>query len=194
MKIIFQDPEFSFQLLRVLGSTYYGGADVGECLSTAYRINEGDFESWYIEWSKTARRVRDYGDKSLSSGQQVSACEAYFRASNYYRTAEFFLHLNPNDSRITETWQSSVDSFRKGVALLQTTEVDFIEIPYEETTLPGYFYKTKDNSAFPKPTLILHTGFDGTQEELYATSVVAALHRGYNCITFEGPGQGRVTS
>jgi len=194
MKIIFQDPEFSFQLLRVLGSTYYGGADVGECLSTAYRINEGDFESWYIEWSKTARRVRDYGDKSLSSGQQVSACEAYFRASNYYRTAEFFLHLNPNDSRITETWQSSVDSFRKGVALLQTTEVDFIEIPYEETTLPGYFYKTKDNSAFPKPTLILHTGFDGTQEELYATSVVAALHRGYNCITFEGPGQGRVTN
>ena len=192
MKIIFQDPAFSFQLLRILGSTYYGGADIGECLSTAYRIKEGDFESWYTEWSKTAKRVREYGDNAFSTGQQVSALEAYLRASNYFRTAEFFLHLNPTDSRIIETWQNSVDSFKKGAKLLQTTEVDFIEIPYEGTTLPGYFYRSPYDSHLAKPTLILHTGFDGTQEELYATSVIAALSRGYNCLTFEGPGQGRV--
>ena len=42
MKIVFQDPTFSFQLLRVIGETYYKGADIGECLSTAYRIKEGD--------------------------------------------------------------------------------------------------------------------------------------------------------
>ena len=66
MKVIFQDPTFSFQLLRTLGSTYYGGADIGECLSTAYRIKEGGFESWYTEWLATAERVNKYGDNSLS--------------------------------------------------------------------------------------------------------------------------------
>ena len=55
MKIAFQDPTFSFQLLRAMSGTYYKGADIGECLSTAYRIKEGDFESWYQEWLKTAK-------------------------------------------------------------------------------------------------------------------------------------------
>ena len=45
MKIVFNDPTFSSQLLRTIGETYYKGADIGECLSTAYRIKEGDFES-----------------------------------------------------------------------------------------------------------------------------------------------------
>ena len=40
MKIVFHNPEFSFQLLRTMGHTVYGGADIGECLSTAYHIEE----------------------------------------------------------------------------------------------------------------------------------------------------------
>jgi pimeloyl-ACP methyl ester carboxylesterase len=198
MKVIFQDPTFSFQLLRTLGSTYYGGADIGECLSTAYRIKEGGFESWYTEWLATAERVNKYGDNSLSAGHKVSAREAYLRAFNYYRNAEFFLHTNPQDSRIIDTWQKSVHSFKKAAQVLLPYKVEFVEIPYEGTSLPGYFYKVDEDydisspSSKPKPTLIIHTGFDGTQEELYVTSVIAALKRGYNCLTFEGPGQGRV--
>lgn len=65
-----------------------------------------------------------------------------------------------------------------------------MEIPYENTTLPGYFYRV-DDSGKPRPTLIVQTGFDGTQEELYVYAV-AANQRGYNVLTFEGPGQGRV--
>ena len=129
MKIVFQDPAFSFQLLRTLGSTYYGGADIGECLSTAYRIKEGDFESWHSEWLATAERVSNYGDNSLSSGHKVSAREAYLRACNYYRNAEFFLHTNPQDRRIIETWQKSVGSFKKA-AQLRSNPVECVEIPY----------------------------------------------------------------
>ena len=35
-------------------------------------------------------------------------------------------------------------------------------------------------------------GFDSTLEELYAYAAAAAVERGYNCLTFEGPGQGEV--
>jgi len=192
MKIVFNDPTFSFQLLRTIGSSYYGGADIGECLSTAYRIREGEFESWYSEWIKTAERVRKVADDCLSSGHEISAHQAYLRASSYYRTAEFFLHENPDDQRIIETWQYSVDCFLKAAKYFSSNSFEAIEIPYEGTTIPAYFYKTPLSSTSPRPTLVAHTGFDGTQEELYSQCVVAALQRGYNCLTFEGPGQGRV--
>ena len=66
-----------------------------------------------------------------------------------------------------------------------------ITIPYEETTLPGYFVKGKTH--LKKPTLlIIHTGFDGTGEELYFEIAHSAAKRGYNCLIFEGPGQGAV--
>ena len=48
------------------------------------------------------------------------------------------------------------------------------------------------SSSKPRPTLIAHGGFDSTLEELYTSAVAPAIERGYNCLTFEGPGQGGV--
>jgi pimeloyl-ACP methyl ester carboxylesterase len=193
VKIVFQDSTFSLQLLRVIGETYYKGADIGECLSTAYRIKEGDFESWHQEWLRTAERVNKYADESLAAGHTVSAREAYLRACNYYRAAEFFL-VNPIDPRIQTTWGKSKECFSKAATLF-SPPFEPIEIPYEGTTLPGYFYHVNKNSSrntSSRPTLIVHGGFDSTLEELYASAAAPALERGYNCLTFEGPGQGGV--
>jgi len=196
MKIVFQDPTFSFQLLRAISETYYEGADIGECLSTAYRIKEGDFESWHKEWLNTAQRVHKYADDSLATGHKVSACQAYLRASNYYRAAEFLL-MDPEDPRIQTTWGNSKECFRKAAELFSPqVKVESIEIRYEQTTLPGHFYSSNNNnttsssSKQKRATLIAHGGFDSTLEELYTTAAAPALERGYNCITFEGPGQG----
>ncbi len=191
MKIVFQDPTFSLQLLRTIGETYYKGADIGECLSTAYRIKEGDFESWHTEWLKTANRVHKYADESLAAGHKISAREAYLRASNYYRVAEFLL-IDPEDPRIENTWGKNKECFSKASGLFSPS-FEPVEIPYEGTALPGYFYKVdNDNSKSPRPTLIAHGGFDSTLEELYTSAAAPALERGYNCLTFEGPGQGGV--
>ena len=188
MELVFQDPTFSLQLLRAISETYYKGADIGECLSTAYRIKEGDFESWYQEWLKTAKRVHKYADESLAAGHERSAREAYLRASNYYRVAESLL-LDPEDPRIKTTWESSKGCFGKAASLFSPS-FEPVEIPYEGTTLPGYFYKVDNDSKSPRPSLIAHGGFDSTLEELYTSAAAPALERGYNCLTFEGPGQG----
>lgn len=196
MKVVFQDPTFSSQLLRTIGATYYKGADIGECLSTAYRIKEGDFESWYTEWLKTAKRVHKYADDCLAANHKVSAREAYLRASNYYRAAEFLL-ISPEDPRIQTTWGSSKECFSNAGKLF-SPPIESIEIPYEGTTLPGHFYRLNENTnndtatPLPRPTLIAHGGFDSTLEELYTFAAAPALERGYNCLTFEGPGQGGV--
>jgi hypothetical protein len=138
LKVVFQDPTFSLQLLRTMGQIYYGGADIGECLSTAYRIKEGDFESWHTEWLKTAHRVCSYAEESLLSGHIISARDSFLRASNYYRVAEFLL-IDPENPRILDTWEKSKECFKKALKLFDNP-VESINIPYEDTTIPGHYY------------------------------------------------------
>ena len=198
MKLIFDDPTFSLQLLRAISETYYKGADIGECLSTAYRINESDFQSWYDEWLKTAKRVHHYAQECLKNGHKVSAREAFLRASNYYRVAEFFI-IDPQDVRSVETWKLSKECFKQAAQLFSPS-FEPIQIPYKQTTLPGYFFRVDDNkypnnkneSQKQRPILVVHGGFDSTLEELYFSAAAPALERGYNCLAFEGPGQGGV--
>ena len=66
MEFIFKDPQYSFQSLRTIGYTCSGDADIGECLSTVYHIKEGNDESWYAEWIKTARRLEKVAGRFLN--------------------------------------------------------------------------------------------------------------------------------
>jgi pimeloyl-ACP methyl ester carboxylesterase len=191
MKVGFDNPHLSLQLLRIMGNTAWGGADVGECLATAARIKEGDFDSWYAEWSRTGDRVHAWADVLLASGcaQLISARQAYLRAATYHRAAEFYLHGNLADPRIEQQSQKSLACF-DAAARLTVPPPRVLDIPYEATHLPAYFYRV-DDLGRPRPTLLLQMGFDGTQEELYGLAT-AATARGWNCLTFEGPGQGQV--
>ena len=190
VELVFKDRQYSFQLLRTMGYASTGGADIAECLSTAYRIKEGDNESWYREWSDTAQRLEKVARRFLEEGHDTSAREAYFRASNYYRTAEFFLHTDPADPRILSTWERSRNCFLKAAGL-SDHPIRFVRIPFEDTTLPGYLLLA-DDAPNKRPLLIIHSGFDGTAEELYFELGALAVKRGYNALLFEGPGQGEV--
>ncbi|MFH1593269.1 MAG: serine hydrolase [Candidatus Omnitrophota bacterium] len=187
--LIFKDKSFTFEFIRAIGYSYEGGADIGECISTAKRIKDGDIQSWYDEWLKTANRVYELAERFEREGNIISAREAYFRASNYYRSAGFYMHSERLRPRALKTWKQSKKSFLKAISSMDNIEP--VKIPYEKTTLPGYFIKTKNAEEKP-PLLVVHTGFDGTGEELYFEVGLAAIKRGYNCLIFEGPGQGEV--
>lgn len=90
MHLLFKDDQFDFQVLRLLGETAYAAADIGEVVSTAEKIKEGDYEDWCTEWTKTAKRLHDIADEAAANGYAISARKAYLRASNYYRTAELW--------------------------------------------------------------------------------------------------------
>ncbi len=193
--LVFKSPELQFQVLRALGASAYGAADIGECLEAAMQVDEsqleqGDFTTWYNAWNSTAERLRGVADESLARGDATSARDAYLRCNTYYNMAEFYLHGDPSDPRIRETSQKARQCFRNAGKLFEPP-VEEVGIKYEDTTLPGYFYRV-DTSGKRRPLLIMQTGFDGTQEELYSGGARAALERGYNVLTFEGPGQGRV--
>jgi pimeloyl-ACP methyl ester carboxylesterase len=98
--------------------------------------------------------------------------------------------LDPHDPRVLETWRKSRDTFLEAAALSPEPIVP-VEIPFEETHLPGYLCLV-DDSGDVRPMIIIHSGFDGTKEELYFSLGRFAVERGYNCLLFEGPGQGEV--
>ena len=184
----FADSAFSNEFVRVLGASVWQGADIRECLDTSKLIKKGDFESWFSAWSALADRTRSSAGKPLARNHQVSAFHALLRASNYYRAAEHFLHGNPSDSRIASAWKSNHDAFAKAISHLNIS-ITPVKIPYEKKMdLPGYLYRA-DQKRKPRPLLILQNGWDGEQESLYGLAM-EGVKRGYQVLTFDGPGQG----
>jgi alpha-beta hydrolase superfamily lysophospholipase len=184
------DTTFWYETQRTLGHTAYGGADIGEVLTTAQAITAGDYDSWHDEWLATADRVAAEAEKMLANGHRISARDGLMRANNYYRSAEFFLHGNPDDPRIDHAYNRARQCFHTAAALFDPP-IEPVEIPYEGTVLHGYFYRaagSHDDTA-PRPTMIMHSGFDGTCEELHWIGAAAGQERGYHVLTFDGPGQ-----
>ncbi|MFF0499611.1 alpha/beta hydrolase family protein [Nocardia aobensis] len=191
MKFLFDDESNSYEALRAAAYACYGSADLGEVIATAERITEGDDASWLREWRATAERIHAIGQDCLAKGRRVSARKAFLRASNYYRTAEFYQREQPvGDPLVAELSQRSRETFAAAAELLDTP-VRSVSIPYGDTTLPGYLFLLDDSGA-PQPTVIFNSGFDSTLEEAYPALAAGALERGYQVLAFDGPGQGAV--
>lgn len=182
------DELFQAQLRRALGYAPFGGADTGECFAAAAQIDRIDVTSWHDAWRELGDRLARHAQRSRDRGALVAARGAYLRASNAYRTAGLFLYGTPVDERLVASHRDEVSAFREGIALGEH-QPEIVEIPMDGETLPGYFFPAGDDPQ-ARPTMILTTGYDGTAEELYFASGAAALARGFNVCTFDGPGQG----
>jgi pimeloyl-ACP methyl ester carboxylesterase len=190
MQVTFSTDILDYQTLRAMAYTTFGGAEPGEVLVTADRIDSTSPDQWHDEWTRTANRVFQRAKSADDSGHSRTARGAYFRAHTYYRTAEFF--LPSDDDRRIPTYEKSIEAFRAGASLLPRPP-ERIAIPYEDTDLPGYLFLPPDVSSNdePLPTVVCLGGFDSIGEELYfACGVPEALARGYAVVLFDGPGQG----
>jgi dienelactone hydrolase len=187
-RLLFRDDaQFWFETLRMFGAADYGGAQFGEVIATSKRIKAGDYDSWFNSWKDTADRVAASGEDQLKRGHRVSARDSLLRASNYYRCSEFFLHGQPRDPRISEAYRRTVDCYKAACKLFEPP-IEPVEIPYGQHTLPGYFHHG-GSEARRRPTILMHTGFDGSAEEMHFMGARAAAERGYNVLSFDGPGQ-----
>ena len=185
----FKHDDFESSLELVLGSAYCQAADVGEALATAARIKDGDYDSWCREWEATAQRVRGHAEASDGAGHGTSAREAYLRASTYFFAAAFYVlgTKDADEESLRRLWRAHRDCFRRAAALFDPP-VERVEIPYEDTRLEGWLFKVAD-SGERRPLLLLNNGSDGTATDMYVQGAAAGLDRGYNCLTFDGPGQ-----
>jgi dienelactone hydrolase len=180
------DRTFDFNLLRWHGIAPYRGSDVAELHDVAERITPGDFESWHREFIGLAEQVEQEGWEGLRSSP-ATLRDRSFRAASYYRAADFFLHGAPDDPRITSTWASATEQFDRAISLMDPAG-ERVAIDADGFTVPAILYRAGAEHG-PRPTILMFNGFDGSQEEMLHLSGIAALERGLNVLTFEGPGQ-----
>lgn len=184
---LFPNDTLSYEAMRALGYVPVGGGDVMEILQALDGVDPNNvIETWYTAFNTLAQRVEGYAADSAGKGHHVSASQAYLKASMYHRSSGFFLTITPNDPRQMTAYDSSVACFQKAMPWFPT-KVEAVEIPYEGTTMNGYFARGVGSGK--QPLVILHTGFDGIAEEIYLCAI-GFIQRGYSCLIFDGPGQG----
>jgi len=183
----FADPDMDFTFGSVvLGSTSNHGCETGEAFYTAANIKDGDAASWQEQWIKMAERVEARGEKSLAAGHKASAREQLLRASNYYRFG--LMAMMPDDPRLKTLGAKSRAAMKKAGALFDPP-LEYFEVPFEGTVLPGYFRKAKNDSV-PRKTLLMLGGGETFAEDLVFYIMPQAIERGYNFVTLDLPGQG----
>src|SRR5262249_48120940 len=118
-----------------------------------------------------------------------SASELYLQASNYIFAATDFVDRMGAPDRFKPTWLRHQALWDAGAALLNPP-MEKVRIPYEGTTLPGYFFKV-DGSIGRRPLLVHQNGSDGGMPTgVWLLGAAAAVRRGYNVLTFYGLGEG----
>ncbi len=175
------DSTFHYELLRLLGTSRDLGADIAEVLDAAGRIVPGDFQSWCTEFDALGRRARAKAIEEDKRQHAISARNAFFRA------ADFFLHGDPKDSRIVSLWSAATACFDAAIRELPVPG-QRARIHAKGFDIPAVFYRAARDE-HPRPTILMCNGYDGSQEEMLHVSGLAAIARGFNVVTFDGPGQ-----
>jgi hypothetical protein len=184
MGTFFKDDDFEFTTLLPLGSTYHKCTDVGQRLSTLIRIKNGGYEGWYREWRVTDQ-VRRFAERRRRSHDEREG--GVLEGRNVLQFATSTLDGTSDLSLFLPIWEAHRECFDE--AARSDLPCEKVEIPYEDTTLPGYFFQGEQHWSIPT---VAHpqNGSDCPISDMYFQGGAAALERGYNALAFNGPGQG----
>lgn len=184
----FTDDAMNFVLLNALGQCAFGMGDVGTTLAIFDQIEDGNDVSAFNALTTMGYRVRMQADATRAAGHRLSARDLYFQAANYLYTAMYFCDGMGAPEKMLPTFRDSRAATDNAFALLGCP-VEHIRIPYERTTMPGYFIKP-DTSKAKRPLFVMVNGSDGSINDMWAQGGKSAIERGYNVLIFDGPGQG----
>lgn len=180
MHAFYKDADFQFSVEGLLGDVHHRAADSGEVLATIERIPNGDAGAWVEQWTATAARLVAAARDAEANGHRRTAAARYLRAANYYSAASDKADATGG---FTDLWEAHRAAWEKWVDLTDVP-VERIEIPYEGTALPGYFFRGTSGR-----TLIFNNGSDGPVSGVWSRAAAEGLARGWNVMTFDGPGQ-----
>ena len=117
----------------------------------------------------------------------MTAKAAYLRASNYLRTAEFFLQLG--DDRKMAAYLKSLAAFQKSIPHWENPP-EIVNVPFDGSYMPGYLFKTQKNLQEGSPLVIMFGGLDSCAEEMWYGPGCLLNERGISVLVLDGPGQG----
>ena len=184
----FNDPTLEFSFLIGLGGAYYQGVNPGKLLWLTRQIKDGDNEGAYEALRAAGDEAMAIADGSASHGHRESARQAYSWAQTFYDTMSYVVDGSADPSRAPAVYDFFNDAWLKGIAQADPVPAE-VAIPYEGTTLRGFHFRGNGTGG-KRPLLIFTNGSDGSLLASMNFGGYGALARGYDVLTFDGPGQG----
>ncbi|MFB2580240.1 alpha/beta hydrolase family protein [Herbiconiux sp. P15] len=143
-------------------------------------------ELLYASWAAVADRLVEKARDDEARGRRVGAGETYYRASLYTSQSERL--QSPKWEGRNAAYQKSIDLLLKHVELSRIP-VTRVEVPYEDSSLPAYFYRAPGDG--PHPVVIQWNGLDSTKEMMYYSGFPRMLaERGISTLMIDTPGSG----
>jgi dienelactone hydrolase len=172
----------------VKGMVPYAAVAMAEVDLIAQRLNaragEADLDRvWREEWAAEADRVAEVADKAAAEGREITAGNHYIRAGNYYYSAERFIPPGPEKMAM---YHKALRCYQAAMARLYP-EIERVEVPYENASLPAYFVKGRGSGR--RPTVVLFDGMDNAKEMSVIFAGLDFAKRGINTLAIDGPGQ-----
>ncbi|HZN27985.1 MAG TPA: alpha/beta fold hydrolase [Xanthobacteraceae bacterium] len=150
----------------------------------AARAGEADPDrAWREEWAAEADRVAAVADKAAAEGREITAGNHYMRAGNYYYSAERFI---PPGADKMAMYRKALRCYQAAMARLYP-DIERVEVPYENASLPAYFVKGRGSGR--RPTVVLFDGMDNAKEMSVIFAGLDFAKRGINTLAIDGPGQ-----
>lgn len=187
-----------YAIRTILGGATNGTADVGEVLAAVAPVRDKDHQGWFEAWHGLGDRVARIAADSASAGHETSAAAASLRASAYYAAAVDAVAALDDDDLLLPTFRKHRAAWDRWVRT-SGLDVERVDVPYEGTTLPGYFFHAPrrpddagggDTGRGPaRPLLVAVNGSDGSLTSMWNACAAGALRRGYHAFVFDGPGQ-----
>src|SRR5581483_8644238 len=181
MERFHSNPAYAFQIMRIVSE----GADPFECWRIAARLDTLD--DWQREWTTAGDRWLERAQAAAARGDHYTARTHAYQAHFFFRQAEFFLHENS---------PAKLEIFRRARASFQLAGRYFdpplepVQIPYERTHLPGYFFPARGAARERRPVVVFLGGADSIMEEMALLGGPAFSEAGLHCLVLDGPGQG----
>ena len=172
----------------VKGMVAYGAAAMAEIDTIAQRLRarsgEPDLDRvWREEWSREADRVAKLGDDADAERRTITAGNQYMRAGNYYYSAERF--MPPGEDKLA-MYRKALRCYQDAMQRLHP-DIERVEVPYENTSLPAWFVKGRGLGR--RPTVVLFDGMDNAKEMSVIFAGLDFARRGINTLAIDGPGQ-----
>ncbi len=178
------DDDVNFRVQVMLGGVIYGLGDIGEILQAVSAIGDGGDRTWSSTFAALGKRIEAVADTAKAAGNTRSARDAYLRAAVYYAAQQDAEVSYADDDTLLSTFR---DHRRCWDAFAQLNEpvLEPVAIPYEGSTMPGYFLSVDGTQ---RPTMVIINGSDGPVTWVW-TLAQACQDHGYNALMFDGPGQ-----
>lgn len=142
--------------------------------------------AWKEEWRAMGALIEKRADDALAKDHKITAGDYYLRAGIYHYNAERFLQPGAEKRVQGET---AYRCWHVGIRLREPS-IEFVEVPYEGTTLAALFMRAGIGK--PAPTIVVVNGMDNAKEMSIFFAGREFARRGFNTLCLDGPGMGEM--